>query len=357
MKSVIYIDRTNLYYYGGNVHTPVAFPFPKTAVNDMEIISETELTTQIEEWIKAHKIEPTQTILLLSNSVYFQKEIPPDTPMDKQTEMKKQFIDNVPFNDTHLQEIQVAKSTLLVAINTEFVYAIRDIFHSFGFNIEAIAPVAEIYGLQPISSFSVTVAQDALKKITKSNGFPLHPVEENPSSQSEDPLPQPQSNHRLFIMLGVFIILIGILAIVYLTRAKPKKRTVVTVPTTVPVQKMPTQIPSLAPSMASTAASINTLKETITIEVLNGSGIPGQADTIRQELLDKGFKNITTGNATEVQSNRTLIVVKKEVTEQLRNDIIEVIKLYGNDYTIQEKTDIGADVLITTSRQTATPTP
>lgn len=358
MRSAIYIDRNNLYYYGGNVHAPVAFPFPKTTVFDMEIINEAELATQISEWIKKNKIESSSTIILLSNTVYLQKEIPEGTPPEKQNEIKKAFKENVPFSDTYLQEIPVGKSLLLVAVNTNFVYAIRDIFHSCGFTIDAIAPVAEVYGLQPVTAFNVQVAQEAIKKISKDNGFPLHQIEEVPNPQSEDPLPQTHSNNRLYIMVGVFAILIVILAVLFMTQRKPK--TVRKEPTTPPVAAPAQQIilsPTISPVTASSEATLGIPKDAITIQILNGSGVAGQADTVRQDLLEQGFSNVTTGNAPNVQSSRALIIFKKEVGENERNEIIEVIKLFVDDYTIQEKDDIDVDVLITTSRRTATPTP
>ncbi len=357
MRSVIYIDRNNLYFYGGNVHSPVAFPFPQTAVKDMEVVNSEELAIQITEWIKNHKIESSPTLLLLASTIYFQKEIPDTALPDQRIEMKKTFIENVPFNDTHIQEILVGKSILLVAVNTDFVYSIRDIFQTCGFVIEAIAPIAEIYGLQPIPSFSAQVAQDALKKISKDNGFPLQQQTEANLTQLEDTLPKTPSNNRLYIMIGVFIILIAILGILFYMQRKPKrvKRVVPTTLTNVAMPS-PTLIPTFEAPQASASSLLSVTKQNLSIQVLNGSGIPGQADTIRQRLIEKGFRNITTGNAGEVQSSRTLIIFKKEVGESERNEIIKEIELFSSDYTVQEKQDIDGDVLITTSRQTATPT-
>lgn len=357
MRSVIYIDRNNLYFYGGNVHTPVAFPFPKTAVNDMEVINPTELSTQIGEWIKTQKIEPSPAIIVVSQSVYFQKEIPEATPPEKHAEMKKMFIENVPFNDVYAQEIIVGKSTLLIAVNTEFVYIIRDIFHTFGFTVEAIAAVAEVYGLQPVSAFSTQVAQDALKKITKDNGFPLIAKEDIPASQSEDPLPHKQSNKRLYAMVAVFVVLLIILGVVYYMSRKPKK--VRKVPPAAPVVK-PTQIieasSSAIPGNASVESALSILKKDLRIQILNGSGTPGQADRIRQNLLDIDFENITTGNAIG-PSTKTLIIYKRNVGQKERDEIIEVLEPFIDEYTVQEKDDISVDVQITTSPQTVTPTP
>lgn len=357
MKSIIYIDRNTICYYGGNVHTPIAFPFPKEIVTDMEIINESELSKQISEWVKTHKIEPTSSIILLASSIYFQKEIPDNTPPEKRPELKKIFVENVPFNETYIQEILIGKSILLVAINTDFVYKIRDIFYSCGFTVEAISPVAEIYGLQPVGSFSLQIAQDALKKISKDNGIPLHTAIETSITASEDILPKAESNRRLYIMLVIFFILIAILGALFYIRRKPKKIVKRTPVTNIsPITAIPTIIPTIQEETISSSEG-SLAKERISIQILNGSGIPGQADTMKQSLEGKGFNNITTGNANGAQSNRTLIIFKKEVDENSRNEITKAIKLYLDDYLVQEKEDIDSDVLIITAKHTVTTTP
>ena len=360
MKSVIYIDRTNLFYYGGNVHTPVSLPFQKETVLDMEIINQEILTEQIVSWIKTNKIDPSPTIILLSPTIQFQKEIPADTPLEQQTTIKKIFEENIPFNETYVKEITLAKSTLLIGINIEFLYTIRDIFHTCGFTVEAIVPIAEVYGAQPIAGFSVQVAQDALKKINKEASVPLEYGPDNSHSPEEDPIPTKPSSNRLFIFVGIFIILLGVLIIVYLLNRKPRKKAeVIKLPpvATAPIIPPMEASPSALVETSTSEAVLKIKKEDITINVLNGSGIVGQADTIRQRLKTIGYNQITTGNAGDIQSTKTLIVFKKNVAPRERNEIIEVLKPFTDQYTVQEKDDVETEVLIITSPQTATPTP
>jgi len=62
-------------------------------------------------------------------------------------------------------------------------------------------------------------------------------------------------------------------------------------------------------------------KEKIRIKVLNGSGIPGKATTVKDILKEKGYQEILTGNADNFDYKQTEIAVKKE-----KNNLVSIIK-------------------------------
>ena len=357
MKSIIFIDRNNLYYYGGNVHTIIAMAFSKTAVSDLEIIDKDELEKQISEWVTAQKIEPTTAIIVFPPSCYFQKEIPLTTPPEQLDSIKKEFLANIPFNETLTQEFTLAKSTIMTVINKRFAYTLRDIFRSLNFKVESIAPTTELYGAQQITSFTPSIAQDALKKINRDSSFSIDEVEQITQGPMYDAPQTPPSNNRLYIMLGVFAVLLAVLGGVYFMNKKPTKKTVVTI-TPVPLQQT-IPVPEATESAVISPTSSLTLiaKDELTIQVLNGSGVAGQADEIKSRLEEKTFDNITTGDSPVLQSAKTLVVFKPEVAEKDRKDIINIIEFYVEEVSVQEKNDIETDVLITTSTPAISPTP
>ena len=121
MKSIIYIDRNNLYFYGGNVHTPIAFPFQPAIVRDIEVINPEELTKQLEQFIKTNKIEPMKTMIILGHQSSFEKTLPPKTdPTVIETE-KKKFLENVPFSEILSHVFMNEKGSKIIAINKDLV--------------------------------------------------------------------------------------------------------------------------------------------------------------------------------------------------------------------------------------------
>lgn len=80
----------------------------------------------------------------------------------------------------------------------------------------------------------------------------------------------------------------------------------------------PTPISSEAPEAESSpeATSAATLKrDTLKIQVLNGSGVSGAAGTAKTYLEDLGYKNVVTGNASTSDFTETEISIKKEMEE------------------------------------------
>lgn len=79
-----------------------------------------------------------------------------------------------------------------------------------------------------------------------------------------------------------------------------------------------------------TEAALADLAE-YSVQVLNGSGTPGQAGVVEGLLEDAGFTDITTGNADEYSYTDTEITLKKGAPQALY-DAVE--KALGSDYVV-----------------------
>ncbi len=108
--------------------------------------------------------------------------------------------------------------------------------------------------------------------------------------------------------------------------------------------------PTLVPTEEASSPSAALLpKATITFQVLNGSGIPGQADTVRDKLIALDYTNISTGNAPSLRSSRTLIVYKSRIPEFQIREVSDAISSVVGEVTTQVNEEINYDVLITTA--------
>lgn len=103
-------------------------------------------------------------------------------------------------------------------------------------------------------------------------------------------------------------------------------------------------------------------KTTVKIQVLNGTGTPGQAGEVVTILEDEGFsaENIKTGNA-DNYDNTTLTIEIKEGFEDVAKDIESALKSEFDKISIKSVTldkDSEYDVVITTGGKIySTPTP
>jgi hypothetical protein len=98
----------------------------------------------------------------------------------------------------------------------------------------------------------------------------------------------------------------------------------------------PTAVPTTAPTTgdqpsASSSASPKSKQDLakISVQVLNGSGISGEASKVETLLKSTGFTNIKTGNATKYDYQETEISLKKGVDVTLLDTVTESLSTYS----------------------------
>lgn len=76
------------------------------------------------------------------------------------------------------------------------------------------------------------------------------------------------------------------------------------------------------PSPTSTPTPIEVNKSTLRIELLNGSGIPGEASLVKSELEELGYENIETGNADDQNYEETVVTFSSDLPQEFIEDFI-----------------------------------
>jgi len=105
-------------------------------------------------------------------------------------------------------------------------------------------------------------------------------------------------------------------------------------------------------------------KALVKVQVINGTGTPGQAGEVVKSLKDAGFSedNIKTGNAEEFDNTTTTIEFKTDF-EEIANDIKDQLKATFSEITVKSSkvdTESEFDIIIVTGGKifaTATPEP
>lgn len=91
-------------------------------------------------------------------------------------------------------------------------------------------------------------------------------------------------------------------------------------------------------------------KESLKIQVLNGSGIAGEASKVEGSLNDAGFTTITTGNAKSYDYTDTELSVKSSVSNELKSEIKDAL----SGYTLKDSDELPDsstyDVVITVGK-------
>ncbi len=172
---------------------------------------------------------------------------------------------------------------------------------------------------------------------------------QDPLSNFSNP-PQRQNNNYVLIII---IVLIAVLVGGWLMFRKNKEPEKAKVVTTEAVTPTPTEKPVID-------------KKSVRIQVLNGTGTPGQAGEAVGLLKDAGYKpdNIKSANAKEFKNTTTTIAAKDGFNE-VANDMKDVLKESFDSIEIDSiplDKDSEFDIVVTTGGKiyeepTSTPSP
>lgn len=115
--------------------------------------------------------------------------------------------------------------------------------------------------------------------------------------------------------------------------------------------------PEPEPEPTPTPEAVN--KEEINIQVLNGTGITGEANYLETQIKSLGYTKIDKGNAPSQTATTTTVTFASNVPGSVKTEISEKLKeLYSKVETSSGSTGAGIDVkIITGLRKGTTPKP
>ena len=131
---------------------------------------------------------------------------------------------------------------------------------------------------------------------------------------------------KIFVIVALILILGAIIGGGVLAYRSIGNKPKVSKPTPTQAAVKPTSTPM--PTSTPTPAEISLLD--YKIQVLNGSGVAGQAVVVRNLLEKEGAKEVTTDNADSFDHKDTEVKLKKEAGEKAFTKIKEILA----DYTV-----------------------
>lgn len=161
---------------------------------------------------------------------------------------------------------------------------------------------------------------------------------------------EPQKKSKLWIILVVIIIIFAAVggALYYFRTKAVKEITKEEKPSTSTSQPSPTQSP--IPSKFPTASESSSLKADLSkykIQVLNGSGIKGEASKVKDFLEEEKFVVKDIDNADTSNYEKTVIKAKKDVPKEYLDELKSVLgKTYVLDTEEELRESASVDVII-----------
>lgn len=394
---IIFLDRNGFIIYQETLSNVWQFPFSQDLVQNLDVINKDQLLSSIEEFIKTNKVIASNLIVILSDSVIFQKELTPmhsdldaykaslqhgdlsKTPQStnapnaqvsqaqskiinkadliyggKELQEKeiKSFLDNVPFEDILAK---VINSTKIVAVNRDLVEAVAYPFNKVGCIIAAVVP-GFIY--QQYIDFSLGLSQNVARIVLQQTellkqGNMLTDqqavVVEREPNEPQNPGKEKPKNYRQFILIAIFIFLIIILAIVYLTLGRTPqtdvKKNVLKPSSSLKADSAPRV--SIVPTVnfdANASPSPTDLKP-IKITIVGSKETEALSNALKNLLSQTGFQDITLQDSPDTTPAKSSVLFSSAVSDAIREKAITEVKKIFPDVIVQENQN--TDLVIT----------
>ncbi len=351
---VFYLSRNFLEVFQAN--SKQDFPFSPEVLRHSEIIDKKKYLEELQKFIEGLKLKTGKGIILLSPELIYASDID-ITGKNEQEEIDK-FLASLPLRRSAISTITLHNKSKIrvVAVNKELYEGVLEVLKARDIEISSVTPISVFPGRTNNQEFTT---QDVRKisgngKILQRYNFLQSKDNSQADEEVADVKDEPEeeeikkkSMRSQYILLAISLILLTT-AITYLllwsnTISNPwfkKSESITPKPTT-----------AVTPTTASQPSpTINPLddKSVIKIQILNGSGIEGQAGKLSDLLKEAGYDNIITGNTEDVRQ-RTTIIYNKLLSKDMLNEITETISSDFPDPTLQEATQSAEyDILITT---------
>lgn len=181
------------------------------------------------------------------------------------------------------------------------------------------------------------------------------PRDRTPVSFPGVPKPKKKNIGMKIAILVALLLVIGGVAWFLLSNDNPFTAAKLTpTPTMSPVAEVPTEAPSPTP--------LAVAKDQLKIQILNGTGIPGEASFLQKELEKLEFKSFDTGNADTKDYVKTEVSYSSNVSSEVKAEVSEKLQSLYTTVTVSDSAPSGVDIKVITGTRTGaasikTPTP
>lgn len=356
---VMLITRTQMFLYIESVAIIVTYPFSTDVARDLDIVNKQLLTEQVKALITKNNLPPANFLVIAGNPTIFARQIINTNPAQKKVE-EENFLNFVPFEDLATQHITMGQNNYLVAANKHFYDSLIESLKPLGFSIDLVLP--EFLFAKEVNLSHGLTAESANMLIKKMPAFRNDSllVREVMTETGEVYVPSKMQlqvkggkTNRLFVMCGVFFMLVGVLiAVILLTQQQnavpPKPQNIAQPPvqTEFPVTvaatdeaalASPSAIPSLQPAVQGAKAPV--------ILINHSSKNTTQANQLRSKFIQLGYNAVTLQNM-ELQVATTRIMLSPTLAKETRQVFLAEIQKQFSTVTVQELGQNFYDVIV-----------
>lgn len=343
--AIIIVEQQGLVFFTPHVLTGLSVPFPSGMVVNMEVVDSQKYYEWIGKIIEDQKFGDVESLLVIGQSLYFEKTVPATTD-EKIEEEKKDFAHVTPFDRVAVQSYKKGTSTLLISMNRDFVDTVRQglekstVVNDGVIPMQAILPYIGKEGLTPHAIKALFPRMDSLKE------HPLVTSRTNPKTLQEKE--EYLSSHYQGLIIVVFIAFLALVigGTLFLLRRQSQS---VAPPASIPVVVSPTPVASAAEPVEETEplARLDASASALRIEVIASATSSTTSAAVVSLLRSEGYASVSARVQTGVVIQRPLLLFKSSVPFALRSQILDRIGEIVGTVTSQENNEISSEISIT----------
>lgn len=329
-----------------NKEVSLKITFPVEVYNHQEIIDGEKFEQTIGSALSQNNLPKGDGVILLGEQMLYQKEVSAKDPDEIEEEIKN-FVDRLPFDNENIEEIRFENEgkSYVVATSGHLFKSLKSTLEKNGWKINYVlpAPAVSVGKTEKLTPEDVNNLLSQAHSLKQYNFLNQLEDLQTPSKTESDDTDKPTSKWIIGGAVGIVLILIvgG-----YWYRVKMKT------PKVVPSAKMANVTVLVTPTVTtiSSPSAVLLSKSDVLISVLNGSGISGQANKIKNLLNRAGFSNISVGNYEGLSQKGTLVNYKSSVPESLRQELIDELNKSVASVSAEVTMGSGFDIVVIIGR-------
>lgn len=356
---VLYLKRNGFELYQQSLSATILFAFEPSVVKDLDIINKEQLILQVADFITKNNLPQASLVILLSHTVIFEKDIgkneaavEPEKQKEEETHAIQTFLDAVPFENISSKTYTLENGVKAIATNADLYRTIAGVFENAGSTIETVIP-SFVVGDESTTASGLTndMINAAFENIAylKQETLLLHEPESIPTAKNEKIVLsfQPKQK-REYVLIGVFVALLGIFAVLYMISNKTPPPSYIANNATVPnaISPVPTASIPLGSVVTSSDSATTLNKNNIKIQILVSPNTIVQGQLVKNKLVENGFTAIEIKNASGAAASNTLVIFSSTLANPIREQITTIVKNIFTNFSVQETTQPQSDVSI-----------
>lgn len=351
---VLLIQRDKIYLALPLFEKIFEIQFPQDVIHDLDILTEEGLDTIIKQFVEANKISQSHVVAVLGSSVCLIKDfsqvasgnVQPKKQEDIITfeENIKTYIEHAPFDHVVTRRLPIKDGQRVCVVTRDFYDVIRKKIEKHGVIFDMVIP--SLFFGDPIftkATLDFQIAEEILKRLNSVKQYNL--LDETALMIETDevvetveeikPVVKSNQNKRVFILIGVFGLLLIVLIIVYLmsnqptSPKKPLSQAAIT-------QSIPTSVPVITQAALIPVSKLNV--------VINSAS--SDAQLLKSQFVSDGFSNVTISVNSITTANTTFIIFSSRVDTKTQSLVVADVGKYRQNVKTQKQADSVNDVNI-----------